>query len=309
MFFFAPIPPAPFPGGEGGDSRLFHCRGLAPCIPGVEPGRHRNRGGVSRAGGGLAPALPANPAVSIPNGGRGGWGCRPALPLACFVAPYPPSPLPRRGRGRFKVISCKGLRPLHPRVEPGRHRNRGGVSRAGGGACPALPANPAIAVPSGGRNGLGCRPTLPLACFVAPHPPPRPPSPPGKGEPQRLFCRGLRPRHPCTEPMVRRKTDRNVFLWAVPAAKERGDRGRGTSAFEMVLSPGAGRTSAAGVHPPAEYHSGKVSRRPKKPAPLRVPAGQVYPAPPPLRPQKSKRVPGAIPPRTPKNHCRYVSSP
>ena len=32
---------------------------------------------------------------------------------------------------------------------------------------------------------------------------------------------------------------------AVPAAKERGDRGRGTSAFEMVLSPGAGIASAA----------------------------------------------------------------
>ena len=35
--------------------------------------------------------------------------------------------------------------------------------------------------------------------------------------------------------------------WTMPVAKERGDRGRGTSAFEMVLSPGAGRTSAAGV--------------------------------------------------------------
>ena len=32
----------------------------------------------------------------------------------------------------------------------------------------------------------------------------------------------------------------------MPAAKERGDRGRGTSAFEMVLSPGAGIASAAG---------------------------------------------------------------
>ena len=30
-----------------------------------------------------------------------------------------------------------------------------------------------------------------------------------------------------------------------------GDRGRGTSAFEMVLSPGAGRASAARVQPPA----------------------------------------------------------
>ena len=47
---------------------------------------------------------------------------------------------------------------------------------------------------------------------------------------------------------VRCKTDRTAFLLAVPAAKERGDRGRGTSAFEMVLSPGAGRASAGGVH-------------------------------------------------------------
>ena len=42
--------------------------------------------------------------------------CRPpTLPLTCFPAPYPPSPLPRWGRGRFFVILCKGLRPLHPR--------------------------------------------------------------------------------------------------------------------------------------------------------------------------------------------------
>ena len=44
-----------------------------------------------------------------------------------------------------------------------------------------------------------------------------------------------------------------LSIWAVPAAKERGDRGRwnypsqATAAFEMVLSPGAGIASAAGV--------------------------------------------------------------
>ena len=38
--FLPPIPPAPFPGGEGGDFRLFHARGFAPCIPGAEPRRH-----------------------------------------------------------------------------------------------------------------------------------------------------------------------------------------------------------------------------------------------------------------------------
>ena len=42
--------------------------------------------------------------------------CRlPTPPLACLLAPYPPDPLPRRGRGRFLVFLCKGLRPLHPR--------------------------------------------------------------------------------------------------------------------------------------------------------------------------------------------------
>ncbi len=52
-----------------------------------------------------------------------------------------------------------------------------------------------------------------------------------------------------------RKTDRTAILLAVPAAKERGDRGRwnypshATAAFEMVLSPGAGRTNAAGGLP------------------------------------------------------------
>ena len=39
--FSAPYPPARarraiFPGGEGGDFRLFYARGFAPCIPGAE---------------------------------------------------------------------------------------------------------------------------------------------------------------------------------------------------------------------------------------------------------------------------------
>ena len=49
----------------------------------------------------------------------------------------------------------------------------------------------------------GCPPALPVRpClrfnFLSPSP--RPPSPPGKGEPLSLFSRGLRPRHPCTAP-------------------------------------------------------------------------------------------------------------
>ena len=42
-------------------------------------------------------------------------GRLPTLPLVCFLAPYPPTPLPRWGRGRLRLFLCKGLRPLHPR--------------------------------------------------------------------------------------------------------------------------------------------------------------------------------------------------
>ena len=143
-------------------------------------------------------------------------------------------------------------------------------------------------MPSCGRSTCPCcplrggLPSLPLAypafsLLCRPHPPPpalaERSSPPGKGESQSLFRRGRSPRHPgikppaaltepakrvpCAwEPAVRRKTERTAFPWAEPAAKERGDRGRwnypsqATAAFEMVLSPGAGRTSAAGVQPP-----------------------------------------------------------
>ena len=135
----------------------------------------------------------------------------------------------------------------------------------------------------GGRRGFGRLLTLPLwypagglVFFVARLPfyfsllsCPHPPSPPSRREGglKVILCKGLRPLHPrgCTraaltnltaqvpcerETMARCKNNGNAFLMAVPVAKERGDRGRGTSAFEMVLSPGAGRASAAGVQPP-----------------------------------------------------------
>ena len=125
--------------------------------------------------------------------------------------------------------------------------------------------------PAGGLPALS--PPYPAISFTFCPLSPQPPSPAGKGVPQSLFRRGLRPRHPCTKPLaalarpanpapagdlfsaspVRCKTDRTAFLLAVPVAKERGDRGRGTSAFEMVLSPGAGRASAVRVQPPAGW--------------------------------------------------------
>ena len=89
----APIPPTPFPRGEGGDFWFSYARGSAPCIPGAEPGRHRSRGAYHALAGGLPGWLPADLAVPE-SAGVACFVCRlPTLPLAFFLAP-----LPRRGR-------------------------------------------------------------------------------------------------------------------------------------------------------------------------------------------------------------------
>ena len=145
----------------------------------------------------------------------------------------------------------------------------------GGAAClgvaGAAGVRRASAVPGGGACLLCRLLTLPLAYFFAPIP--QPPSRREGGDFLFSYARGFAPcipgaepgrhrlslpsRYPVQgEPEVRRKNDRTAFLLAVPAAKERGDRGRwnypsqATAAFEMVLSPGAGRTSAAGGSAP-----------------------------------------------------------
>ena len=67
------------------------------------------------------------------------------LPLVFDFAPYPPDPLPRRGRGRPRLFSCKGLRPLHP---------RGWMGHGTGFACgkPILAASNGMLAPAGGRE-------------------------------------------------------------------------------------------------------------------------------------------------------------
>ena len=102
-----------------------------------------------------------------------------------------------------------------------------------------------------------------------------------------LASPGLKPNGTCTTKEFCLSTG------AVPVAKERGDRGRGTSAFEMVLSPGAGRTSAAGVQPPpgksalrarvggmgaGKKSKGRVGGRQEKHAPRRVLGSPPFPS-------------------------------
>ncbi len=174
-------------------------------VGGVCPARHRLDLPLWKTQWGACPGVAGAEGVSDTRRGACPVGRPPTLPLVYFPAPYPPSPLPRWGRGRFIVFLCKGLRPLHPRdLNPrGTHRACQAGTRRG-----ALPL---------ARRGCG---GVPIPCEGAPSASP-----------------------------VRRKTDRTAILLAVPPAKERGDRGRGTSAFEMVLSPGAGEASAARVQP------------------------------------------------------------
>ena len=148
--------------------------------------------------GGLAPASPARRALAALGGGLP--SLPPVTPAFSFdSAPYPPSPLPRRGRGRLVSLFRRGLCPRHPGVKP----------------FTAL-IDPAIQ-PSLRRGSLrfDVKPT------------------------ERLSL------EQCRQP------------------RRGGDRGRGTSAFEMVLSPGAGIASAAGksaLHAPAGHSRGRLCK-------------------------------------------------
>ena len=131
--FFAPIPPVPFPSGEGEIFTLFR-RGLRPRHPCTEPLaalivpaqqvlrrlNPRGTGCPCRTGarGGLvlfAVRLPCRCGVR-----RGACPlCRlSALPLVCFLSPIPPTPFPA-GRGRFFSFLMQGASPLaSPRLNP-----------------------------------------------------------------------------------------------------------------------------------------------------------------------------------------------
>ena len=103
----------------------------------------RRRGGAPVSGGGLLRRCRRGGRWRRPAGGVP--SLLPALPLAYFIAPYPPSPLPRRGRGRPRLFSCKGLRPLHP---------RGWMGHGTGFACgkPILAASNGMLAPAGERE-------------------------------------------------------------------------------------------------------------------------------------------------------------
>ena len=90
---------------------------------------------------GLAPASPARRALAPPGGGACLLCRLPPQPSPSFL---PPSPRPpsRRGRGRFLVFLCKGLRPLHPGVWTGRGTGSASISDTRRGACVLVAGSP-----------------------------------------------------------------------------------------------------------------------------------------------------------------------
>ena len=114
-FLFRPLSPRPpSPVGKG-ETLGYFMQGAAPLAsPRLNPRGTGKWGRTTRPAGGLAPALQARRALAAPGGGACLLCCPPPLPLVYFLAPYPPAPLPRWGRGRLRLFLCKGLRPLHP---------------------------------------------------------------------------------------------------------------------------------------------------------------------------------------------------
>ena len=160
-FSFCPLSPTPLPRRGRGRPRLFHARGSAPCIPGAEPTRHLHDQRFLFVYGGAVPAakergdrgrgtsafeMVLSPGAGIANAAGGLPFLSPACPafslLFCPPSPkgkdIPPPPLPQRGRGRFKVISCKGLRPLHPRGRTHAALGKGANHAPGGGLAPGV---------------------------------------------------------------------------------------------------------------------------------------------------------------------------
>ena len=107
-------------------------QGAAPLAsPGLNPGGTGTGGRTTHPAGGLSPRFLARLALAAPGGGRqfrspvnlavpesAGAACLPCrrlvLPLALFLSPIPPSPLPPRGRGRLLVHFAGGSAPGTP---------------------------------------------------------------------------------------------------------------------------------------------------------------------------------------------------
>ena len=161
----------------------------------------------------------------------------PACPAFCFdFAPYPPDPLPRRGRGSFFVYFAGGFAPGTPAAEPARRLLALPLWYPAGGVPPALPARRALAVPCGGLPSLSpAYPAFSLLSF--PHPPY--PLPGGKGVILGYFMQGASPPAPLAAEPERRLLA--LPLWypaeGVPRRCRRGGRWRYPAGACLLCRP------------------------------------------------------------------------
>ena len=188
-FFSCPYPPNPLPRRGRGSPRLFHARGFAPCIPGAEPGRRGLNLRWRCPAGGLPSGTPEQGAKPTPAGAR--RFCSPDFPaISKFFCPYPPDPLPLRGRGRFLFSYARGFAPCIPRAESGRRGLNLRWRCPAGGLPSGAPEQGAKPTPAGARRF--CSPDFPsVSKFFCPIP--RPPSPKGKGEVFSFLMQGASP--------------------------------------------------------------------------------------------------------------------
>ena len=88
---------------------------------GLNPSGAGSRGEPLARRGGVPGWSPARPAAAVPGGGACLLCRLPTPPLASLSAPYPPAPLPRRGRGCPKVYFAGGFAPGTPALNRLRH--------------------------------------------------------------------------------------------------------------------------------------------------------------------------------------------
>ena len=120
----SPGPPSPWLPALLIGKRFFRfCAGLE--IPKAHPRRVPDWQGepvpLWKTQWGACPGVAGAAGVSDTRRGACPVGRLPTLPLACFPAPYPPTPLPRRGRGCPKVYFAGGFAPGTPALNRLRH--------------------------------------------------------------------------------------------------------------------------------------------------------------------------------------------
>ena len=131
MISCPPSPRPPFPLRGRGSLKVYFAGGFAPGTPALNRLRHLQ-------------TLPYRTRrVACPAGRRL------ALPLALFLSPIPPSPLPLRGRGSPKVYFAGGFAPGTPALNRLRHLQTLPYRNPAGGLPGRSPGRRALAVPSG----------------------------------------------------------------------------------------------------------------------------------------------------------------